>query len=692
MLDGPYLDVDLTGAYFFPQLAVAGQHNIVKLFIQYPEWDANYSYGKGALVVNSGNTAAFISLVDQNLNHNPDSAPTYWGSAQPGRVNGPDGFTSGDIGRCIRLKSEPLRWAAGTTYDTGDPVTYNNLYYTSVGDDNTGNQPDLGIDNWLPTTSLTVAKWTWGKIIAINTDSAPLTDARMTVELFGDNLLYEAITTEAEIRTFRFGLYGGGAGHGWPTCGIFHEGRLWLAGAVENRIDGSNSNEFFNFAPTLPDGTVADNNSISAVFNSKSVNQIFWLESIDQGIVCGTLNGEWLVRASQLNDPLTPTSIQAKRVTKYGCANVEPVETGLSLVFVQKFQRKLMEFLPDVYSGKFSAPNLAETSKHLTASGVVELAYQEEPIPTVWARKDDGTLCGISYRRTSSFTSEAPAISAWHKVAVGNSLAVESICVLPALEGTTEVLAAVVYDSVAQYRNVVQLTPMLEEDADIYASWFLDNACKGYNSLVTTSAGVSGLRVYGLWHLNGQNADVFIGGLDCGTVAVSNGNAFVPFANDADGLCTLAYLQALSTASVVSYNANTTFSAGSGATAYTVPMIFGFTYSSIGQSLRPGTQQEAGAYNGPPSGKTRRAHQFSALLFNCVHGSISVGTVSTKLRPASLTTAGGTPLARNVLFTGTYQNTLEDDYNYDTMLYWKITRPYPATILQVGAYLHTQDR
>jgi hypothetical protein len=71
---------------------------------------------------------------------------------------------------------------------------------------------------------------------------------------------------------------------------------------------------------------------------------------------------------------------------------------------------------------------------------------------------------------------------------------------------------------------------------------------------------------------------------------------------------------------------------------------------------------------------------------------ISFGTLFTKMHAATLTTAGGTPLTNLQLYSGTYWNTLEDDYSFDSMLCWRITRPYPSTVLAVGAFLHTQDR
>ena len=43
-------------------------------------------------------------------------------------------------------------------------------------------------------------------------------------------------------------------------------------------------------------------------------------------------------------------------------------------------------------------------------------------------------------------------------------------------------------------------------------------------------------------------------------------------------------------------------------------------------------------------------------------------------------------------FTGLHQDTLQDDYDYDQGLAWRVERPLPATIAATGANLSTQDQ
>jgi len=332
--------------------------------------------------------------------------------------------------------------------------------------------------------------------------------AGVSLQILGDALLY---TTA--IRTWRVGLYSDNTG--WPTCGTYHEGRLWLSGVVANRIDSSRSNEPFNFAPTNADGSVPGNAGISYTFNAPDVNPIFWMEPDDNGIVCGTQSGEWLVRATQTNIPLTPTTTQAHRVTKYNCANVLPAKTNLTTVIVQAFRRELLEYFPDVYSGKFSAADLAFTAKHLVETGMAEVGYQQELIPIIWARMADGTLAGCTYGRRTLVSSNPPDYAGWHRHDLGSGRSVESITIGGSRDGTLDALFMVTTND-SNIRHVEMLTNVFVETDALGDAWFLDNAVTPTSStnFSATIVGNDGFTKI-LLHMDG--ADTSAGFIDSNT-------------------------------------------------------------------------------------------------------------------------------------------------------------------------------
>jgi hypothetical protein len=508
----------------------------------------------------------------------------------------------------------------------------------------------------------------------------------VNVELLGPPLLY---TTP--IRTWRLGVYSDTTSY--PTCGCYADGRIWLGGAVANRYDACVSNGIdgrkLNFAPTDQFGTVSADNGISYTLNSDSVNPIFWMQPDQQGIILGTQAGEILLYAPTAGG-LAPNNIAARKVTKIGCANIEPKRTEHTNVFVHRYGIKLMEYFPDVFSGKFTAPNLADKAQHITRAAISELAYQQAATPIVWGRCGDGSLFGMTYKRDTLMTSSGPTFYAWHRHGLGSGRILESITGGPSPDGTLDSLAmvtnqATVSDPQFNVRHVEILTDATDELTPAAASWYLDDAGRPSSTTTSTTpvggAPYGGMTLNGLWHLNGKTVTVFAAGLDCGDFAVSAGSVFVPFGDGVSGgtgygLFTLVFAQAAAAASQI---------------------VVGFTYTSQGQLVRPMTPAESGARNGPALGKKRRVHQVAALLNNVGmtsggQGALSFGTSFTTAKPAIIKQPNGQFYAPLQPFSGVWFDSIADESSFDGMVCWQITRPYPANVIAIEPFIHTQDK
>lgn len=831
--DGPYLDPVSGGALATP----SGLTGIISLALSFNAYSAATAYTLGDYVTSVG--INYKSLADANLANTPASSPTFWVAVQAGDPISSSGFVTTDIGRHVRLYSEPALWDVATAYVAKNIVAYGGTYWTCLVN-NTGNAPGNDLINWTLTPA-NAAIWSWGIITSLgnaisanpagsvnigdmtgggglaaafdgttnqdDTHSASVVrtsvlpaysltgsayigknfgpspqaigsvalypssgsgffqahttgiggpdDTRITgesvtfnlrakasapvnaadgtllgtttiaanqataitipssdttttwayvwveilvtttsigfvtctqtiyaaemqflgaagtgssavnVEILGPPLLYTSA-----VRAWRIGAYSDTTG--WPKCGTYHEGRLWLSGAIGNRFDSSMSDDPYVFSPTGPDGTVASNNGITYTFNASDVETIFWMEPDQQGIICGTQGGEWLVQASALNQPLTPTSIQAHRYTRIKCANIAPVRCEHTTVFVQANQRRLMEYFADVYSGKFAAPNLSTSAKHLAATNLLEIAYQQDLQPVIWARTGVGQLIGVSYKRDSLISKDGPTLAAWHQHTLGSARTVESVCVGPSPDGNLENLALVTSDGTTRH---VEVMADLFEETDT-TGWHLDDGLAPSSYAILPAAGLATkVTLYGLWLLNGKTVDVMCNGLDCGQVVVANGQADVTFgdgvgAGTGGGLFTRAYVEAFGAA--------------------LAPFQVGFTYTSRGQILRPNSPQESGAREGPAFGKRRRSHKLMAQLV--LAAGISFGTVFGKLRPARFTTPGGTKYTPLQLFSGIYVDEPKDDESFDSQPCWEITRPYPAILTSIGALVDTKDQ
>lgn len=567
-------------------------------------------------------------------------------------------LVSTDVGRSIRLYSEPPQWVSGSAIAANDIRAYRGLAYQcilAIAASNT--PPPYDPSHFALIVDGTV--WTWGVITnVINSSSCD-------VLIRGPDLL-----TTGQQHIYRLGLYSDTTS--WPTCGTYSNGRIWLSGAVPNRIDSSIVGNVNIFSPTQTNGAVLDSSAISATFDGVDVNAILWMVQDQQGIICGTKGGEWLVQPSSSQAGLTPTNTSAVRVTKIGCANIEPARTEHTLVFVQKLGRKVIEFFADVASGKFTAPHLTYTGKHLTRTGIQEIAYQQELVPIVWCRVSNN-LSGCTYRRNTLVTSDGPDAAGWHHHVLGSQREVVSMTVGSSFGGSVEALTMITVDQ-AGVHHIEVMTNIAEEGTAGYDAPYLDNSItpSSYSGApVTDDMPYGGLVLNGLWHLNNKTITALMGGIDCGEFTVVNGSITVPFGNGFDGGA--AQFTAEHMASFVNG----------------MPMLVGFIYASQGQIVRPATPVESGARTGPALGKKRRSHQLVALLEGTQK--ISFGTDFDNLRPALFRHPGGREYGETEQFSGVFRMPLNDGHSYDSMLCWQITRPAIANIAALGALLQTTD-
>ena len=441
-------------------------------------------------------TFGALNMVDgPYLDPQPMSATV---SAVTGTVTltaGSAAFAATDVGRSARLFTQPPLWNSSSTYSAGDNVTdASGAYWTAIASVPAGVVPGTaatigGIATIVWAPAPTAATWAWGTI-------SHYTNATTVTFVFDTTIPGMALIASngTTLTEWSLGVYSGTTGY--PTCGVFYEGRLWLGGAVLNRFDTTTSNGVSQiigtnkavFSPTDPNGNVLDDSGMSEVLNSSGINQIQWMLGDAGGVLMGTLHGETLVGASVLGDPITPTSIQAHEHTRYGSAvNIDAIRAGMAVLFVQKLGRRVIEYLDDAFSGKPSGRHLNEHSKHLTQSGVISLAYTEEPVPSVWALMANGLLAGCTYRRFSRFVQTPPEAAGWHWNMHGGNRAFTSMCTVPGTNGLQERLfvATNVQNSTPTgggssnfYIEVMQ--PLLEPGNATTAAQFLDQVgCLG---------------------------------------------------------------------------------------------------------------------------------------------------------------------------------------------------------------------
>ena len=194
---------------------------------------------------------------------------------------------------------------------------------------------------------------------------------------------------------------------GFPNQVALHEQRLIFANTTTQprTIHFSKSGDFENFTP----GT-ADADPLTFTLASDQANEIRYLQP-GRHLQVGTSGGEFTVTSTN-EGPLTPTTTQILKQGTYGSSKVQPISIGNATLFTQRAKRKIREFVFDLSSDSYQAPDMTLLAEHITSGGIKEMAYQQEPDNVLWVALDNGKMAALTYRREEG-------VVAWHSHLIG---------------------------------------------------------------------------------------------------------------------------------------------------------------------------------------------------------------------------------------------------------------------------------
>lgn len=563
------------------------------LYIAHPNYKPRKLQRNGSLSW-SLNTIAFVDGPYLIIN---SSTTTFTASATTGSatltassttgVNGGAGFSANDVGRTVRLK-------VGSTWGWGTITAY---------------------------TSSTVVTVTWSAAVGGTTGST----------------------------LWRLGVWGGVEGSSatasYPRAVCFNQDRLMWAGSLKypSRLDGSNTSDYENYAPSGSDGVVVDSNALSFSLNSTKVNVINWLISDEWGLLAGTASGEWVVAASTQQNAVTPTNITAKMTTAYGSTNVTPVKMGKATLFVQRTKRKVREMTYQFTLGTFQAPDVSLIAEHLTKSGIKQMAGAMAPQAVVWIVRNDGTFVGMSYDKDQD-------VLGWHQHQLGGYSdaaqtlppIVESVAVIPSPNTDRDQIWVAVkrYVNGATMRTVELMTKYWEDGDLLPDAYFVDCGAT-YDSTPTTT-------VSGLTWLKGQTVSV-----------LADGSVHPDCVVNSSGAITL--------------------------TRSASKIQVGLGYNSDGKTMRI----EAGGADGQAQGKLKRIHRAIFRFFQSV--GLSVQSTNGTAFPEPFRTSADRMDNPVALYTGDKRWAWDGSYELEGQVFWRQNQPLPSNVLMVVAQLETQD-
>jgi len=283
------------------------------------------------------------------------------------------------------------------------------------------------------------------------------------------------------------------ANNGYPTTGCLYEQRLTVAAtaAAPQTVWGSKSALPFDF--TL--GTNDDDAFSFSIPTTGQINPILHLVA-GEALLPLTFGGEYTMEGG-IEKPLAPTNVRLKPRTSYGAKKVKPVKVGGEVLFVQRAGRKVRSLSYDEESGSYAAPDLTVLAEHITDSGIVAMAYQQEPRSLVWCVRDDGVLACMTIDREEG-------VLAWTRNTTDGYY--ESVATIPGNSG--DELWAIVR------RTVGGATKR-------YVERFSDSILADCGVVGTSGPGASVWT--GLAHLEGEEVEVIADGSRLGMHTVSGG-------------------------------------------------------------------------------------------------------------------------------------------------------------------------
>ena len=211
---------------------------------------------------------------------------------------------------------------------------------------------------------------------------------------------------------------------GWPAAVWFHDQRLVFGGNASEpqKVWSSRVADYENFTP----GT-NDDDPFSYKMASDRVNVIRWISSVSQMIV-GTVGGCWRLGSLDTDGPVTPSNAKFSKKTRFGAADINPIDMGSSLLFVERNGHpdnagiRVRDLSYQMENDSYVGKDLTIVANHVAKPGIWEWDFQASPYSILWAVRADGTLLGLTYEPTQE-------VIGWHRH-ITDGL-VDSLCVIP---------------------------------------------------------------------------------------------------------------------------------------------------------------------------------------------------------------------------------------------------------------------
>jgi hypothetical protein len=421
---------------------------------------------------------------------------TVYASAQTGSITLTASaalFTAADVGTLFFLGESNFLttdvWVSGTAFTAGQLCRSNGKNYITAAGGTTGGDAPTHTVGSQPDGSPGVV-WTYqdpgfGNVLITGlTDAQNVTGTVVPVSTASVTANVPAMATGSGNATTNWNKAAWSSTNGYPTEVSFFLGRLAWARGIE--VWFSVSGDFANYGLLDLDGQVTDDMSIAIQLQAQEVNDIQWMTPLSTSVnamICGCAGTEFSIAAATASAVFSPSNVLAVPISYLGSKNATPVLINHVLLFLQRAGKKLRDVSYDIFSQTYQSMDQTVLADHiLTPYTVIQMVYAQEPYSIIWGVRADGQLVGMTYSREEY--EEAPH-GGWHRHVLGGGGKVESLCVIPAPDGSYDQLWAVVNRTVngVVQRSVEFMNPPHQEGDDPEDSFYVDAGVTFVNAI-----------------------------------------------------------------------------------------------------------------------------------------------------------------------------------------------------------------
>lgn len=287
---------------------------------------------------------------------------------------------------------------------------------------------------------------------------------------------------------WREGRYSAFRGH--PSAVALSDGRLDWAGS--DQFDGSISDAYEAFDENF----AGDSGPLSRAIALGGRNEARWMLPLTS-LMIGCDSRVANVRASSLDEILTPSNFGMKTAGSIGCASISPVELADDRgLFVHNSGNALYEVVWSNEKGRYITSPFSKINTELFASGIKNMAVQTLPDQRIWVPIVDSNMVCIVFEPTQN------VIAAHIPIATATGDYFEDVSVLP---GTDQGRVYVIVRRAVGGQTVRYIEKMaLDTEA------LPGDICKVMDSHVVFGAGSA--TITGLDHLEGRDVVVWMDG------------------------------------------------------------------------------------------------------------------------------------------------------------------------------------